>query len=97
MDDLQNLKFLACGGGSNVFTALFQENPVIIKVLKPEFQSEETFKNEMETEIRILSRLDHSHIVKLLGAGYDSKGHRFIILEPLNGGTMDKIFIGNQK
>lgn len=97
MDDLQNLKYLTCGGGSNVFTASFQENPVIIKVIKPEFQSEDTFKNEMETEIRILSRLNHPHIVKLLGAGYDSKGHRFIILERLNGGTMDKIFEGNLK
>ena len=97
MNELKDLKYLASGGGSNVYTAKYNDDPVIIKKIKPEFQSEEAFINEMESEIRILSRLDHQHIVKIYGAGHDSKGHRFIILEQLSGGTMDKIFEGNAK
>lgn len=97
MNELKDLTYIASGGGSNVYAAKFDENPVVIKCIKPEFQNEEVFRNEMESEIRILSTLDHKHVVKIYGAGHDSKGNRFIILEKLSGGTMDKIFEGNSK
>lgn len=96
-DELYDIKYLTSGGSSNVYTATFLENSVIIKVLKSEFVEDETFLKEMESEISILSRLDHPNVVKLFGAGYNSKGHRFLILERLSGGTMDKIFEGNCK
>jgi len=95
--ELEGVKYLTSGGSSNVYTANFRAMPVIIKVLKPELADDETFINEMESEISILSRLNHPHIVQLYGAGYDSKRQRFIILELLSGGTMERIFDGNSK
>ena len=94
--ELNNIKYLASGGSSNVYTAMFQGTPAIIKVLKPELADNEISMNQMESEISILSKLNHPHIVKLYGAGYNSK-QRFIILEQLDGGTMDKIFDKNSK
>ena len=97
MNELKDLKYIASGGSSNVYSAEYYEIPVVVKCLKPEFHNEEVFINEMESEIRILSTLNHQHIVKIYGAGHDSRGNRFIILEKLSGGTMDKIFEGNAK
>ena len=96
-DELTDVHYLTSGGSSNVYKSTFREIPAIIKVLKPELADDETFMNEMESEISILSKLNHPHIVKLYGAGYNSKRQRFIILEHLGGGTMDKIFEGNCK
>ena len=96
-DELKDVKYLTCGGGSNVYKAIFRGTPSIIKVLKPELAEDEAFINEIESEIKILSKLNHPHIVQLYGAGYNSKQQRFIILEYLHGGTMEKIFEGNSK
>jgi len=96
-DDLTDVKYLTSGGSSNVYKAIYREVPVIIKVLKPELAEDETFIDEMESEISILSKLNHPHIVKMYGAGHNSKQQRFIILEQLSGGTMDQIFEGNCK
>ena len=96
-DELKDVKYLTCGGGSNVYKAIFRGTPSIIKLLKPELAEDETFMNEMESEIKILCKLDHPNIVQLYGAGYNSKQQRFIILEQLNGGTLEKIFEGNSK
>jgi len=95
-NELDDVKYLASGGSSNVYTATFRGVPAIIKVLKPELADDETFMNEMESEISILSKLNHPHIVKLYGAGYNSKQQRFIILEQLSGGTMERIFDKNK-
>ena len=96
-DELKDLKYLTSGGSSNICKAVFRGEPVIIKLLKPELTDDEILKNDMESEIQILSKLDHPHIVKIHGAGYNSKQQRFIILEQLNGGTLEKIFDGNSK
>jgi len=91
-DNFQDVKYFTTGGSSKLYTAKYNEVNVVIKTLAPEFENDETVINEMETELSILSRLNHPNIVKLYGAGRTSQGNRFLVLERLDGGTMAKIF-----
>ena len=70
----------------------YNDIPVVIKTISPEFENEEELINEMEIELSALSRLNHPNIVKLYGAGRTTKGNRFLVLERLDGGAMAKIF-----
>ena len=45
--------------------------------------------SEFETEVSVLSRLNHGNIVRYLGSGYDPR--RFIVLEYLEGGTLASV------
>ena len=96
-EELEDVKYLTSGGSSNVYRAIFRGMPCIIKILKPEIADNDTIINEIELEIHVISKLNHPNIVKLYGAGYNSKQQRFIILEQLNGGTLEKIFDCNSK
>jgi serine/threonine protein kinase len=47
--------------------------------------------NEIEGELEVHSKLNHEHIVELVGAGLTSKGVRFVVLERLDGGTLSQV------
>jgi serine/threonine protein kinase len=79
---------LTDGGNSWIHTAVFNGRPVVVKTLKPECQDVALAINEIEGELSVHSRLHHTNIVELLGAGTTSKGVRFVVLERLDGGTL---------
>lgn len=85
---LTNVEYLTDGGNSWIHTAVYNEKAVVVKTLKPECQDVAMAINEIEGELDIHSRLNHSNIVGLLGAGLTSKGVRFVVLERLDGGTL---------
>lgn len=65
--------------------------PVAVKTLKPECQDLAHAINEIEGELAIHSKVKHNNIVQLYGAGTTSKGHRFLVLERLDGGTLTQV------
>lgn len=88
---LQNVEYLTDGGNSWIHTAVFNGKSVVVKTLKPECQDVAMAINEIEGELDIHSRLNHSNIVSLVGAGTTMKGVRFVVLERLDGGTLTQM------
>jgi serine/threonine protein kinase len=88
---LHNVEYLTDGGNSWIHTAVFQGKPVVVKTLKPECQDVVLAINEIEGELAVHSRLYHTNIVALIGAGTTSKGVRFVVLERLDGGTLTQM------
>jgi len=88
---LRNVEYLTDGANSWIHTAVMNGKPVAIKTLKPECQDLAHAINEIEDELAIHSKLKHKNIVQLYGAGTTSKGHRFLVLERLDGGTLTQV------
>ena len=90
-NSLQNVEYLTDGGNSWIHTAVVNGKSVVVKTLKPECQDMALAINEIEGELEIHSKLNHEHIVSLIGAGLTSKGVRFVVLERLDGGTLTQV------
>lgn len=88
---LFNVEYLTDGGNSWIHTAVFNGKPVVVKTLKPECQDVAVAINEIEGELAVHSRLNHTNICALIGAGTTSKGVRFVVLERLDGGTLTQM------
>ena len=70
----------------HIYSAFWRGTAVIIKLIKADRVSSPMAVAEFETEASVLSRLEHPHIVKLLGSGRQPR--RFLILELLDGGSL---------
>lgn len=90
-DSLRNVEYLTDGGNNWIHTAVLHGKSVVVKTLKPECQDVALAINEIEGELEIHSRLDHSNIVNLIGAGFTPRGVRFVVLERLDGGTLSQL------
>ena len=90
-DSLRNVEYLTDGGNNWIHTAVLNGKSVVVKTLKPECQDVALAINEIEGELEIHSRLDHPHIVKLIGAGFTPRGVRFVVMERLDGGTLSQL------
>jgi len=88
---LRNVEYLTDGANSWIHTAVMNGKPVAVKTLKPECQDMAHAINEIEDELAIHSKVTHKNIVQLYGAGTTSKGHRFLVLERLDGGTLTQV------
>lgn len=89
-NDLEDIEYYASGGRSYIYTAFFNKKPVMIKMIKSEIQEQDSIMDK-DKEMIILSKLNHPNIVKLYGAGHNLQRHRFLILERLDGGTMQEM------
>jgi serine/threonine protein kinase/tetratricopeptide (TPR) repeat protein len=82
----QILRSVRSGGISVVYQALDDETgaPVALKVINiPD--AEDALIKRIKREIRILSQLQHPHIVRCLGSGALADGRMFIVLDWLEG------------
>jgi serine/threonine protein kinase len=70
----------------HIYTAMWENIPVIIKLIKADRITSPVAVAEFEAEAAVLSCVDHPHVVNMLGSGF--KPRRFIILELLDGGSM---------
>ena len=85
---------LADGSNANVFTALYNGNKVIIKMIKAKVDNKELALHEFELEHGMLSRLAHQNIIRLLGAGTSPR--KFMVLEYLEGGSLNEVLQKNK-
>lgn len=67
--------------GLEVFRAL--------KVIKAEHAKTTEYTQSFHDEIKILERLTHQHVVKIIDAG-DDQGREFLVMEYVNGEHLDK-------
>jgi serine/threonine protein kinase len=82
-------RFLGQGGMAAVYQAtdLRLQRPVAIKVMHPQFASQELFRQRFMQEARAVAALDHTNIVRVLS--FDSlDGELFIVMELITGGSL---------
>ena len=88
-DDFQNAEHLIDSSSCHIYTAMWRNRKVILKLIKADRVNSSVAVSEFETEVSVLSRLNHGNIVRYLGSGF--KPRRFIVLEYLEGGTLANV------
>lgn len=83
---------LGSGGMGQVYRATHRglRQTRALKLLLPQFATEERFIERFEREARLAAQLDHPHIVKVLDVGEDG-GNHYIAMELLLGVTVRQI------
>ena len=69
------------GSNSHIFSAVWRNQPVVIKMLQRDKEDDTIALNEFDIECELLTRIHHPHIVTVLGAGCHPRP--FIVLERL--------------
>lgn len=95
-DDLTNSSFskithIADGSNSNIYTAVYQGQKVVIKMIKEGMETDPIALHEFDLEYGMLSRIKHPHVITILGAGYEPR--RFMVLEYLSGGSLHDLLV----
>lgn len=70
----------------HIYTARWGTTPVILKLIKEDRINSPVALAEFDIEERVLSRVRHPHIVRLLGSG--TQPRKYLVLEYLSGGTL---------
>lgn len=88
--DAQILGHIADGGMSRVFQVALEDRstPVAVKVLSPEFGSNEPAVERYYREARMNLLLDHPNVVDVLRYGLSHDGHHIIVMEQLAGESL---------
>lgn len=82
-------KLIAIGGMGAVYRATDDKGQdFAIKVMPPQFDADPLLSSRFETEMGLLSDLDHDHIVRVAKSGKAEGGLRYIAMEYVNGGTL---------
>jgi len=82
---------LGAGGMGEVYRARDTrlDRTVAIKVLPPRFALRDDVRERFEREARTISQLNHPHICTLYDVGQDNEGNKFLVLEYLEGETLE--------
>lgn len=78
-----SIRYLCDGSNSNIYTALWNNSNVVIKIIQQEVMDIAIVKQEFELEIQILIRLNHPNIIDIYGWGFEND-RIFLVLEPLD-------------
>ncbi|MDR0929748.1 MAG: Stk1 family PASTA domain-containing Ser/Thr kinase [Oscillospiraceae bacterium] len=78
------------GGMSRVWRAqdLNTGKAVAVKMLREEYQGDETFVRRFEREAQAASRMTHPNIANLLDVGQEPDGTRYLVIEYVAGKTL---------
>jgi tRNA A-37 threonylcarbamoyl transferase component Bud32 len=94
-EHFHDLKHLADGSNSNVYTAKYKGEQVIVKIITEKAKTNKVAVHEFDVEHGMLARFNHPHIIRLLGAGRHPR--RFIVLEYLGGGSLNSVLGEREK
>eukprot|EP00903_Cladosiphon_okamuranus_P011855 g11137.t1 len=84
--ELEKVVFLVNGSRCAIYTAVYKDQPVVVKVVRKDVQDTALVRDELEFELAMLRRVRHENIVRLLGAGKDPE--LFLVIAKLDGGTL---------
>lgn len=88
-DEFTKVVHITDGSNSNIYTGYWNNEKVLIKIIKESVKTNTIAIHEFLMELAILSRMDHPNIVKVKGSG--TKPRRFIVLEYLGGGSLNTL------
>lgn len=83
----EDLKPLGHGSHSKVMMCKYKKRKVVVKTVSDKYCHDPVAQQEFQREVTILSRLNHSHILKLYASGMEQQ-RSLIIVELLEGGTL---------
>ena len=95
LNHFREINHIADGSNANIFLALFDDEKVIIKMIREEVQTDPVAVHEFDVEHGILVRVSHPHIIKIIAAGRIPR--RFVVLEFLGSGSLNSILSANIK
>ena len=81
----------AGGMGATVFRAVSSGDPpdtVAIKVLPDSFALDDHLARRFRRESKVMQKIDHPHVVRMLDFGTVDSGQHFIVMEYLEGGSL---------
>ena len=87
--DFTDVEYLSSGSNVVVYTGIRKQEFIVVKMLKAKIQNRTVAVEELNLEMQILTKVDHENIIRIIGAGEQPR--KFIILEYLGGGTLDKV------
>jgi serine/threonine protein kinase len=87
-DSIKKGEKLGSGEFGTVYKALWHESDVAVKVLK---QSDNLALGEFVTEMNMMRKLHHPHVVQFLGGCTKTKPY-FIVTELSSGGSLQEYF-----
>lgn len=93
--DIENVKHLTHGLSANIYLATFKSQRVIVKMLREDLQANDVACEEFRVEYEVLLRLNHPHIINILGGGRLPRP--FMILEYLEGETLQHLLQQNDR
>jgi serine/threonine protein kinase len=85
-DHFQHIQHLIDSSSCHIYTAFWDDLPVVLKLIKAERITSPVAVAEFDMEENILSRIRHPNIVRLLGSGTTPR--KFLVLELLSGGSL---------
>ncbi len=82
-------ELIGVGGMADVYKAtdIFEDKVVAVKILKPEFSTNEDFIRRFRNESKAIAVLSHTNIVKIFDVGFSDK-IQFIVMEYIDGITL---------
>lgn len=86
-------KLAACGGMGAVYKAHQPslDRMVGVKILPPEFGSEEGFAERFKIEARAMAKLNHTNIVGVYDFGITPGGHLYLVMEWIEGRSLHDV------
>ncbi|KAJ4849027.1 hypothetical protein Tsubulata_038056, partial [Turnera subulata] len=84
---------IGVGGFGNVYKGYIDETPVPVAIKRLKQGSSQGF-NEFKTEIEMLSKLRHAHLVSLIGYCID-RGEMILVYEYISNGTLQDHLYGS--
>lgn len=90
------VKLIGSGGMANVYLGIDMNTGanVAIKILKPEYSSDDEFIRRFDTEAKAVSSLQQNNIVKVYGVGHEGN-FRYIVQEYIDGITVKELINQN--
>lgn len=84
------LSLIGVGGMARVYLARQQSmnRQVALKVLPMQFVSDDTYLQRFHREVKIVSQLEHAHIVPVYDYG-EYQGQPYIVMRYMAGGSVD--------
>jgi serine/threonine protein kinase/Tol biopolymer transport system component len=86
------LSLIGVGGMARVYLARQQSmnRHVALKVLPAQFASDDTYLQRFHREVKIVSQLEHAHIVPVYDYG-EHQGQPYIVMRYMAGGSVDDL------
>ncbi|GMF10871.1 unnamed protein product [Phytophthora lilii] len=76
------------GGYGEVYSGLFNDEPVAVKMLLPEMRKSISHLNAFLAEVKLMATLNHERIVQFVGVAWDSLTDLCVLSEYMEGGDL---------
>ncbi|KAG2778474.1 hypothetical protein PC116_g6921 [Phytophthora cactorum] len=76
------------GGYGEVYSGMFNDEPVAVKMLLPEMRKSISHLNAFLAEVKLMATLNHERIVQFVGVAWDSLTDLCVLSEFMEGGDL---------